>query len=40
MEHSELFSQPLDSNEAVYDADSAPVQNPVFSDRPAPNQRS
>ncbi|WP_328351285.1 hypothetical protein OG976_17555 [Mycobacterium sp. NBC_00419] len=34
MQHSDLFSQPVEVVEAaVYDKDSEPVQNPVFSDR-------
>lgn len=37
MEHSELFSQPVEAAEVVYDKDAEPVQNPVFSDRPASN---
>ncbi|WP_286141667.1 hypothetical protein [Mycobacterium sp. M26] len=37
MERSELFSQPAESTEVVYDTDSGPVHYPVFSDRPAPN---
>ncbi|BBZ79525.1 hypothetical protein MANY_48620 [Mycolicibacterium anyangense] len=33
MQHSDLFSQPVEVVEAAaYDKDSEPVQNPVFSD--------
>lgn len=34
MQHSDLFSQPVEVVEAgAYDKDSEPVKNPVFSDR-------
>ena len=36
MQNQGLFSQPTDKDEnVVYEKDSGPVQNPVFSDRPS-----
>ncbi|WP_255502944.1 hypothetical protein [Mycolicibacterium sp. CH28] len=40
MEHSDLFSEPADVAEAVYDKKPGPVANPVFSDRDKPNSAS